>query len=100
MKKTIAIVLCIALAAPTVLTSCDITDFLGHIQQNTENATTPTQTTPESTTPPENLPEETPVENAAELYNRALALLNERKIEDVIGFFNFSLIKKCKCTVV
>ena len=87
MKKIIAILLCIALAMPMVLTSCNVTDFLDHIQQNSENTTTPTQTTPESTTPPENLPEETPVENAAELYNRALSLLNERKIEEAYDIF-------------
>lgn len=87
MKKIIAILLCIALAMPMVLTSCNVTDFLGHIQQNTENTTTPTQTAPDGTTPPENLPEETPVENAAELYNRALSLLNERKIEEAYDIF-------------
>lgn len=87
MRKIIAILLCIALAMPTVLTSCNTTDNLNNTQPSTEGTTTLAETTPESTTPPENLPEETPVENAAELYNRALALLNERKIEEAYDIF-------------
>lgn len=87
MKKIIVILLCIALAMPLVLTSCNTTDNLNNTQPSTEGTTTLAETTPESTTPPENLPEETPVENAAELYNRALLLLNERKIEEAYDIF-------------
>ena len=87
MKKIIAILLCIALAMPTVLTSCNLADFLGNMQLSTESVTTPAETTPESTTPPENLPEETPDEGVEERYKLALALLGERKIEEAYEIF-------------
>ena len=86
MKKTIAILLCIALAMPLVLTSCHITDLFQGTQQTTENTTTP-ENTPTSTTPIENTPQDTPIETDAELYNRAIALLEEKKIEEAYAIF-------------
>ena len=86
MKKIIAILLCIALAMPLVLTSCHITDLFQGTQQTTENTTTP-ESTPVSTTPEEAPPKDTPVETDEELYNRAIALLEEKKIEEAYAIF-------------
>lgn len=86
MKKVNAILLCIALAMPLVLTSCHITDPFQGTQQTTENTTTP-ESTPISTTPEEAPPKDTPVETDEELYNRAIALLEEKKIEEAYAIF-------------
>ena len=86
MKKIFAILLCIALAMPLVLTSCHITDLFQGTQQTTENTTTP-ESTPISTTPEEAPPKDTPVESDEELYNRAIALLEEKKIEEAYAIF-------------
>ena len=86
MKKIIAILLCIALAMPLVLTSCHIADLFQGTQQTTENTTTP-ESTPVSTTPEEAPPKDTPVETDEELYNRAIALLEEKKLEEAHAIF-------------
>ncbi len=106
MKKTIALLLCIALAIPTVLTSCDIANLFNNAQTTTPAQTTPEGTTPESTTPEGTTPEQTtPEENTTtpqpqepvtppedvleeeEVYQAALSYLNLRWYEEAYELF-------------
>ena len=79
MKKVLAFWLCVLLVLPVALMGCNG-------EKNNVDATTP-ETTPTQTTPIENPTEETPVESDEECYNRALALLEEGKIEDAYAIF-------------
>lgn len=79
MKKKIAFWLCVLLVLPMALLGCDS-------NKNGDAVTTP-ESTPISTTPSDNPPTGTPVETDEALYNRALALLAEGKLEDAYAIF-------------
>lgn len=79
MKRQIALWLCVLLVLPMALLGCN-----GN--KNGDAVTTP-ESTPIKTTPSDNPPENTPVETDEVLYNRALALLAEGKIEDAYNVF-------------
>ena len=83
MKKLLAFWLCVLLVLSVALTGCNG-------GKNGDVVTTPEttfNTTPTQTTPIENLPEVTPVESDEVRYNRALALLNDGKIEEAYDIF-------------
>ena len=85
MKKLFTFGLCVLLALSMALSSCDFAAlFDGEASETVTTTETPTT---ENTTPIENPPEETPVETDEELYNNALALLDEGKIEDAYAIF-------------
>ena len=79
MKRKIALWLCVLLVLPMVLLGCN-----GN--KNGDAVTTP-ESTPISTTPSDNPPTGTPVETDEARYNRALALLDEGKLEDAYAIF-------------
>ena len=79
MKKILAFWLCVLLVLPTVLLGCNG-------DKNNGVVTTP-ETTLTHTTPIENPPEETPTQTDEELYNNALTLLGEGKLEDAYAIF-------------
>ena len=79
MKKLLTFWLCVLLVLPVALTGCNG-------EKNNGIVTTP-ETTPTQTTPIENPPEETPAQSDEELYNNALTLLSEGKIEDAYAIF-------------
>ena len=79
MKKKIAFWLCVLLVLPMALLGCNS-------NKNGDAVTTP-ESTPISTTPSDNPPTGTPVETDEALYNRALTLLAEGKIEDAYDLF-------------
>ena len=83
MKKLLAFWLCVLLVLSVALTGCNG-------GKNGDVVTTPEttfNTTPTQTTPIENPPEVTPVESDEVRYNRALALLNDGKIEEAYDIF-------------
>ena len=85
MKKLFTLSLCVLLTLSMVLSSCDVaTLFDGEVSETVTTIETPTT---ENTTPIENPPKETPVETDEERYNRALALLDEGKLEDAYAIF-------------
>ena len=79
MKRKIVFWLCVLLVLPMVLLGCNS-------NKNGDAVTTP-ESTPISTTPSDNPPTGTPVESDEELYNRAIALLEEKKIEEAYAIF-------------
>ena len=79
MKKLLAFWLCVLLVLPTVLLGCNRDKINGVV-------TTP-ETTPTQTMPDKKPTEKPPVETDEERYNRALALLDEGKLEDAYTLF-------------
>ena len=79
MKKLLTFWLCVLLVLPVALMGCNG-------EKNNGVVTTP-ETTPTQTTPVENPPQNPPVESDEELYNNALTLLAEGKIEDAYAIF-------------
>ena len=79
MKRKIAFWLCVLLVLSMALLGCNS-------NKNGDAVTTP-ESTPISTTPSDNPPTGTPVETDEALYNRALSLLAEGKLEDAYAIF-------------
>lgn len=85
MKKLFILSICVLLTLSMILSSCDFAAMFDG--EESETVTTTETPTTENTTPIENPPEETPVETDEELYNNALTLLDEGKIEDAYAIF-------------
>ena len=79
MKKLLAFWLCVLLVLPVALMGCNG-------EKNNIDATTP-ETTPTQTTPVENPPQNPTAQSDEELYNNALTLLGEGKLEDAYALF-------------
>ena len=88
MKKLFTLSLCVLLALSMVLSGCNFfktPESTSATEGNTD--TTPETPTTENTTPIENTPQDTPIESNEDLYNRAIALLEEKKIEEAYAIF-------------
>ncbi len=79
MKKLLTFWLCVLLVLPVALMGCNG-------DKNNGVVTTP-ETTPTQTTPVENPPQNPTAQSDEELYNKALTLLAEGKIEDAYAIF-------------
>lgn len=85
MKKLFVLSICVLLTLSMALTSCDFAAlFDGEASETDTTTETPTA---ENTTPASNPPKDTPVETDEKLYNNALTLLGEGKIEDAYAIF-------------
>ena len=83
MKRKIVLHVCVLLALAMLLSSCNLDGLLASVWGTESDMITTT----EQTTPIENPPEVTPVESDEVRYNRALALLNDGKIEEAYDIF-------------
>ena len=85
MKKLFILSICVLLTLSMVLSSCDFAAlFDGEASETVTTSETPTT---ENTTPTENPQQGTPIKIEEERYNRALALLDEGKLEDAYTLF-------------
>ncbi len=88
MKKMFVLWLCVLLVLPMALSSCNVGNLLdGFFETSNDGVTTTENPSQESTTPSENPPQVTPIETDADRYNRALALLDEGKLEESYNIF-------------